>query len=188
VTALLLGVTAGWWLPGIGHWLAVPPRPGPADAIAVHGGSYEGDYDRTLYSFVLYWQGLAPKLWNTGYAIRERAVTELAHQHGIPPGDFNYLVTNSSWEDGQEIAAMAKRQRVRSILIVTDWWHSRRALCADQLHLVGSQVNVYYKPVQDSPFTPDNWWRSEDGRVLVLSELVKFGYYWVRYGMAPWRC
>jgi len=180
----LLVVSAGWWLPTIGHWLALPLHLNRADVIAVHGGNS----NRTLYGVALYHQKYALELWHTGYAIRETSVTELVLQGGVPQEKFHYLSTINTWDDAERIVAFAKQHNAHSILVVTEWWHSRRAMCADQYHLDGSGITLYYTSPSDTPYTPDNWWQSEDGRSKVLIELLKFGYYWVRYGMAPWRC
>jgi len=36
-------------------------------------------------------------------------------------------------------------------------------------------------------YGPDHWWRHEEGLVLVVNELIKFGFYWWHYGKIPWR-
>jgi hypothetical protein len=33
--------------------------------------------------------------------------------------------------------------------------------------------------------TPARWWRTEDGLVSVLNELIKLGFYWANYGIRP---
>src|SRR5436190_188054 len=63
VVATLLGTSAGWWLPLIGHWLARAPQPAPADAIVVLGG---GDPERIDHAMALYRRGLAGEVWHTG--------------------------------------------------------------------------------------------------------------------------
>jgi uncharacterized SAM-binding protein YcdF (DUF218 family) len=178
-------VTAQQWMPAVGAWLSYPTNMAPAQAIAIHGGNPE----RTEYGLELYEQGIAPEVWRTGYASSESSTTEHVTSHGVPASDFYWLSTNSTWEDGARIAATIKQRDIESVLIITDWWHSRRALCTTRTHLADHEVQLYYtsSPSQ-MPEQPDNWWKHRHGWQHVLSELAKFGYYWPRYGMNPWKC
>ena len=106
---------------------------------------------------------------------------------GVPVEATHLLATTSTWEDGQEIAALARRTGVHSILIVTNWYHSRRALCVIRRQLANSTIAVYYSPPAVLTYGPHDWWRREDGLVAVVNELIKFGFYWWQYGLAPWQ-
>jgi len=98
------------------------------------------------------------------------------------------MPTTSTWEDGREIAALVRQEGVHSILLITDWYHSRRALCVVRRQLAPDSITLYYEPPPTVAYNPDNWWHSEDGLVSVVNELVKFGFYWWHYGVAPWQC
>ena len=37
----------------------------------------------------------------------------------------------------------------------------------------------------DPRYAPDHWWTTEEGLVAVVTELLKLGFYWARYGIAP---
>lgn len=178
----LLFATARLWLPKIGHWLAQPRHVTRVDAIIVLGG---GDGERTMQALDLYKDGLAPELWHTGHGWNW---VELDIQQGVPREHIHLLPSTSTWEDAQAIAAFAQRQKVRRILVVTDWYHSRRALCTIQHHLAGSRIEIYNDSPPTSSDGPDNWWQSKSGRSQVLSELGKIVYYWLRYGLNPWQC
>ncbi|MBK9713262.1 MAG: YdcF family protein [Kouleothrix sp.] len=183
---IMIWIIVGLWLPAIGGWLAIPATPElhRADAIFVHGGNPA----RTQYGVVLYRQGLAPEMSLTGYADFETDITRrVEHDLGMPAQSFRYLVTTSTWSDGHEIAAAIRAHKLHSVIIVTDWWHSRRALCATEQQLGGYDVAIELAP-SPSPAGPADWWRNAEIRHDVLSELVKFGYYAVRYGMNPWGC
>ena len=105
----------------------------------------------------------------------------------VPAQSFRFLVTTSTWSDGAEIAAAIRERKLHSVIIVTDWWHSRRALCATEQQLQGYDVAISFAP-SPSPVGPANWWQNAEIRDDVESELVKLGYYAVRYGMTPWGC
>jgi uncharacterized SAM-binding protein YcdF (DUF218 family) len=185
VAAAVIVASASAWLPVIGRWLARPATPNPrrADAIVVNGGTSA----RTLYGVELYRQGLAPELWHTGYASGEARVTAMIAERGVPSQSFRYLATTSTWSDGTQIAAAIRDRKLRNVLIVTDWWHSRRALCATQQQLEGYDVAIAFEPAP-ALAGPEDWWQDEEMRGNVVSELAKLGYYAVRYGMAPWGC
>jgi len=190
---VLAAVTARWWLPAIGYWLAQPSRPGQADAIVVLSG---GGPERSLHGIALYQQGLAPQIWITGDAPLPQMplftdgqfARDFAIQQGVPAIAIRLLATTSTWEDAREIAAEAKRTGARSILVVTSWYHGRRALCVIRHHLAGSGIALYYSASTNPPYRPEDWWQNEEGLVAVINELIRFGFYWARYGLVPWSC
>lgn len=175
----------------IGHWVTVPAHVQPADAIAVHGGGSE----RVTYGIELYHQGVAPELWLTGFDPTTPDTTEFARQErqraiaaGVPAESIHLLATTSTWEDGREIAALAKERDKTHILVVTNWWHSRRAWCSDQYHLRGSGIALSFAAPPETTFHPATWYQSRQGQEKVLSELGKIGFYWLFYGLNPWIC
>jgi len=193
VLAFIVGIvmlTSGWWLPAIGQWLARPTRVAPVDAIVVLGGRYPY---RDQHAIDLYHQGIGQEIWRTGPVelpagrLVQRA-RNLAQEQGIPHEVYFVLESYSTWDDGEQIAALARERQTRSVLIVTDWAHSRRALCVISQHLAGSAVTVYYDHPRDLAIQPDNWWRDAYGREAVLSELGKMGFYALRYGTLPFGC
>jgi uncharacterized SAM-binding protein YcdF (DUF218 family) len=183
---LMLG-TAKTWLPGIGHWLALSPNAQKVDAIVVLGNSLE----RTQQGIELYHQKLSSELWQTGAGpnrLRTRLATQMAKERDVPTEAFHLLASSTTWEDGQQIVARTNKLKLQSILIVTEWTHSRRALCVIKKQLAGSSVRVYYDSPPIQSYSPDNWWQSRGGRVRVVRELVKIFFYSLRYGIVPWRC
>lgn len=176
-------LTAPYWLPLVGAWLAIPSRAGQSDVIAVSGGTVA----RTAHGVALYHRQLAPQLWHTGYARGRPWLSADVFARGVPEDHFRYLSTTSTWSDGEEIAAAVQSHGLRRVLLVTDWWHSRRALCSLRAHIHQEDVAVLVAtaPV---PVGPERWWRDEETRGHVLRELAKIGYYVVRYGMRPWGC
>lgn len=154
-----------------------------ADVIAASGGNAR----RTHYGVDLYHQGLAPELWHTGYAHRELSITATVISGGVPPYAFRWLSTTNTFSDGQQIARALRSQGIGSILVVTDWWHSRRMLCALRQQIGGSNVEVYFA-APPAPAGPDNWWRDSETRNDVIHEIIGLAYYAARYGIAPWGC
>lgn len=183
-------LSAGWWLPALGRWLERPPTRTQADAIVILGGGFP---HRDQHGLDLYRQGFGGEIWRTGAnpapgGQDARRAQQLALAAGVPPQHFFLLDSDSTWSDGEQIAALAHARQVRSVLIVTEWTHSRRALCVISHHLADSGVSIAYDPPRDFWFQPDDWWRLPVGRNLVIGELVKSGFYWLRYGVAPFGC
>jgi uncharacterized SAM-binding protein YcdF (DUF218 family) len=193
VASVLAVVTARLWLPAIGSWLARPSQLNQADAIVVLSG---GGPERLIYGITLYQQGLAPELWYTGDVpiptmtsfTDGQFARQFAIGQNVPAGAIHLLETTSTWEDGQQIAAAVRQRGLHRLLIVTNWYHSRRALCVIQGQLTDMDVYVFYSSPPAFTYTPDDWWRRESGLVAVVNELIKFGFYWWHYGLAPWGC
>jgi hypothetical protein len=47
-------------------------------------------------------------------------------------------------------------------------------------------VTIIVSPAPDPRYDPAHCWRTEDGLVAVMSELLKLGFYWPRYRIAPY--
>lgn len=179
-------------LPIIGYWLSVSSSPAPADAIVV----LAGDQVRIRYAVDAYQRGQAPEIWYTGDVSPVEQIlpteSQLARQAfismGTPSEAIHLLPTTSTWEDGQQIAAYADERGVKRILLITSWYHGRRGLCVVRHHLKESEIVTYYQAAYNRAFSPANWWLNEEGLMAVSGELIKFGYYWMHYGLAPWMC
>jgi uncharacterized SAM-binding protein YcdF (DUF218 family) len=164
----------------------MPTELQPADAIVVHGGNLS----RTRYGIDLYQRGLAPELWHTGFTqdmARNAMLSEMIAGGGIPPAAFSSLASTSTWTDAAQIAQAARARGAHRLLVITDWWHSRRAICADRQQLRGVPVAIFFAPAP-SPAGPDRWWQDAWTCRHVVVELVKLGYYALRYGLRPWDC
>jgi len=191
IAAAVMVGTLHWWLPVLGRGLVIPPCEGQADAIVVLGG---GGPERVMHGIQLYRQGVAPRLWFTG----NRALPEMtsftdgqlardfALREGVPVSDIGLLNTSSTWEDGQQIATMVKQNGLRRIVIVTNWYHSRRALAVIRRHLAGQAVQVYYSPPPTSACCPDRCWSRDEWMIMIINEWIKIGLYAVKYKVAPW--
>ena len=190
-TVLLL--SAGRWLSAIGHSLAYPESIAAADAIVVLAG---GGPERLGRGVDLYNQGMAPELWYTGNMpvaeMKSFLEGELGRQfaidHGVPENSIRLLPTASTWEDGRGVAALARQEHVRRILIVTSWYHGRRAACVMRQQLAAIDMELSFASAPTSAYGADDWWRSEDGLVAVVNELIKLGFYWWQYNLLPWQC
>lgn len=189
---ILILLTFRLWLPPLGYWLVITPHVGQADAIVVLAG---GGPARMVHGINLYQQGLASKIWYTGdMPLPEMSgftdgqlARDFAVRQGVSPEDICVLKTSSTWEDGQQIAAMAQQKGVRRIVIVTNWYHSRRALAVIRKHLKHTGVKVYYSPPPTSSHCPERWWQRDETLVAVINEWIKSGWYVLKYVVVPWQ-
>ena len=190
ILVLLLISTAKSWLPAVGHWFLVQTKVTNADVIVVLAG---GGPERLCHGMELCKHGLAPELWYTGDKPLEtrsdfmdsELALNFAMQQGMPKDKIRLLPSTSTFEDGKVIAALVREKKIKSILAVTSWYHTRRA--ANVLHhfIADTNIIVYVSSSTNLPFTPDNWWRDEEGLVNVVNEIIKTALYWRRYGITP---
>jgi uncharacterized SAM-binding protein YcdF (DUF218 family) len=104
-------------------------------------------------------------------------------EHGIP-GD-KILVegkSTSTFENATNSAALLCERHASNAVVVTSWFHSRRALATFQRAAPG--LPVYICPTRratNAPAWPDAW-----DRRMIVSEYAKLLYYWVAHGVPPW--
>jgi uncharacterized SAM-binding protein YcdF (DUF218 family) len=194
-SALLLAWPPLAWLGA--EWLVVESRPERADALVVLGGSsaYE---ERTEYAARLYGEGLAPLVlltddgqrggWsqeqqrNPFFFERAAAVLEAA---GVPRENVETLgpQTSSTYEEARLLREFASARGLKSLLVVTSGYHSRRALWTFERVFEGSGVRVRVAAVGPGGQTPAPavWWLGTRGWRVVALEYVKLAYYRLRY-------
>jgi uncharacterized SAM-binding protein YcdF (DUF218 family) len=196
VAALLF---AAWplfaWLAA--GWLVLNPEPARSDILVVLGGSstYE---ERAEYAAQLFREGLAPKVvltddgqrggWsqeqqrNPFFVERAAAVLERA---GVPAERIETLrpTTSSTYEEALLLRDYAAAHSLRSLLVVTSGYHSRRARWTLERVFRGSPVEVTLAAVPPGRQTPSpaSWWLSPTGWRMVALEYLKLAYYRVRY-------
>lgn len=168
-----------------------------ADAIVVLGGS--ATYrDRAREAARLFFEGRAPRILVTNDNQRgpwsssdqrnlffyERSV-EALEKAGVPSQSIEVLMqpVTSTYDETEVVKAYAGQHGLRSILIVTSAYHSRRALWVftRMFRDTGVQVGLdAVPPGQQSP-PPETWWLSLRGWQQVPTEYVKMIYYKIRY-------
>lgn len=188
---IIICATQQLWLSWLGAWLVVRSDPQPADAIVDLGNSTT----RADYAAELYRRGLAPQVWHTGdtpstsqQPSTAQAMARRAMKRGVPAQATLVLASTSTWEDGQAIVAATHEHNVHSIIVVTDWYHSRRALCIIRQQLAGSDVVVFYAAPPNPAYGPESWWLNPYSRAAVLGEFLKFAAYWPLHGLDLRQC
>lgn len=194
---LLLGVFVfGLWVLiawAAANWLIVDTPAAPADAIVVLSGSavYR---ERAQRAAEFYRQGLANRILLTNDNLRgewssaeqrnpffyERARDNLLGL-GVPAERIEVLPTtvNGTYEEALAIQDYAAANKLRSLLVVTSAYHSRRVswTFAKVSSQTGVAINVQcVAPGEQTP-PPLTWWLHLRGWQMVAGEYVKYVYY-----------
>lgn len=170
-----------------------------ADVILVLGGS-STYIERTQKAAELFKKGAAPKIYLTddgeqaGWSKIEKRnppYFELARNsliaQGVPPENIEILepqVTGTIYE-ARILSEKAKSANLKSVLIVTSAYHTRRAFSTFQRIFTENnqltELGVVSPPTGEQTPPPFSWWLSANGWNFVAGEYVKSFVYWVYY-------
>jgi len=184
---LVIFVLAGEFiLTAIGGILIIADPLRETDAIAVLSGG--GDMSRVEEGAQLYMEKWGKWLIFTEITPREGdKVTEtttlfkqIAIGEGVP--NASILVTSqaafSTQEEAIEIRNLAQKRDFKSLIIVTDPFHTFRTRLIFRSVFKDSGIDLYVRPVRNHWYRSTTWWATSQGRQSTLSEYVKiFAYF-----------
>ncbi len=187
VVVVLLALAVGKFL-NLGRWVAAGAvAPERADVLVAMGGD---DGFRIRKVTALFAQGYAPRVLVTGLEgapEAERRVyldwrVQMLAGKGIPP-DQMVLESSAknSFEEAAATLALMRSRGWQTALIVSAPPHMRRLDWVWGRVFAGSGMR--YRLVASEPewWEADRWWRNEKSGQFVLTELIKLGYYLVKY-------
>jgi uncharacterized SAM-binding protein YcdF (DUF218 family) len=148
----------------------------PADAVVV----LAGDDGRLGEGIGIRRQGLARELWETGAS--GATATEKNTQGFV----YRALPSSTTWEDALQIREMAVEKRAKRLIVVTSWYHGRRAMRTLEKQTSDLDVEILFRAARTYGYDRSNWWRDATGRQVVKAELLKTVYYLFVYGVSPW--
>lgn len=169
---------------------------------------YEDDLKKVTYAFVLsggpwdrgneavriFEKGFADTLVCTGENIPhdfkalgldmlESEITEKNMLNkGVPKSRILLLKKGTSTqEESEEILAFCKARNVKSIIVLSTDFHTRRIkqVFKNKFEKEGIEVIVWAAP--SSKYDAQNWWQSEDGLIALNNEYIKQLYYLVKH-------
>lgn len=157
-----------------GALLSVRPVISAADAIVVLGGNPE---PRSRFALQLYEAGLAPNVVVSG-AGDCMAARDILTKGGVPPERLRIdCASYSTMENARGSATILKELGLRHVILVTHWYHGRRA--AASFRKAAPWLDVRVVPIAEKePILHLAWTRD---RATVLKEYLKIGWYGVRY-------
>jgi uncharacterized SAM-binding protein YcdF (DUF218 family) len=168
-----------------------------ADAILILGGSsvYK---ERTRKAAEIYRNGIATKIFLTDDGERggwskveqrnppfvELAQKELIAQ-GVAPENIEIVKPRGSGTiyEAEEFQKIIREQNIKTVLLVTSAYHTRRALWTFEKILADDKTEVGSEspPTGEQTPPPFVWWLTPFGWNVVAGEYVKLAYYWLYY-------
>jgi len=159
-------------------FLCVDSGPAKADVIVLLGGG--GTHERPEYAATLFLGHAAPRILISG-AGDDEINRRILIKEGVPARDIELEgKSRTTRENARFCAAMLQGEKVHSAIIVTSWYHSRRALKTFE-HFAPA-IKFYSRPAYFK-YKHSNWSRDFSRRVYL--EYVKLPGYWVAYGVWP---
>jgi uncharacterized SAM-binding protein YcdF (DUF218 family) len=159
--------------------LVLESPPATADVMVVLGGE---TVHRPVRALELYQQGAATNVIITGQGDCESVRTMLAGK-GVPADAIQMeCASRTTRENALFTIPLLRAQHVRRAIIVTSWFHSRRALHCFR-HFA---PEIEFISLPTTADLPPHHWPSKWERRWVLSEYAKLLYYRLRFGIPPW--
>lgn len=175
LVTFLLAALAGYLFPQ--QILTVDSGPVKAEAIVVLGGNTE----RPARAAELFKQGEAPLIICSGNGDAHAYKTILT-KLGVPAQNITLETKSRTTRENAEYSiALLRAQHYTNAIIVTSWFHSRRALeCFEHY---APDIAFYSRPSYSG--YPRFEWRSTGVSGHIKSEYLKLIGYWVCYGVCP---
>lgn len=157
--------------------LTVDSGPVKADVLIVLGG---GAHERPERAAELLKTGEARRVIISGLGDAE--INRRILVAGGVPSNAIQIEPNSrtTKENAQFTIQLLRAQKVHSAIIVTSWYHSRRAL--DCFRHYAPEIQFYSRPSYFG-FKRSDWTRLLEKRIYL--EYLKLGGYCLRYGVSP---
>jgi len=171
-----------------------------ADALVVMAGGASAYGERLHHAAGLIRSGRGARVLLTddgqrGYWSRElqrnptsvERASSVLERAGVPRDKIDILpgIVRGTIDEARAVKGYASTHGLRSLVVVTSPYHSRRALWTLRHELRGNGVIVGSDPVPMSPTAPRpaDWWIRRSGWQTVAAEFVKLPYYWLVYGL-----
>ena len=177
VSALLaLVAVVAWFYPE--KFLCVDSGPVAADMLVVLGG---GVHERPVRAAELFRQHAAPRILISG-AGDDVINRDLLLKQGVPRGVIQMEDDSTTTrENALFTVKLLRAQHVRSVILVTMWYHARRAL--KTFEHFAPEMKFYSRPSYYA-FDRGDWSKPGNFKRMRL-EFLKLPGYWLRYGVNP---
>ena len=196
---LLVSVLFSIWLVllALGRFLIVDTGATKADALVVLSGS--ANYkERTHWAAKVFHNGQTPIVLITNDNLRggwsspqqknpfffELELDELK-THGIPDDRIRLIKepVSSTYDEAKAVREFAIATHLRSLIVITSPYHSRRALWTFRQVFAGTNITIDINPARSTVTgsETESWWGSHRKWLELPLEYVKLIYYWLRY-------
>jgi uncharacterized SAM-binding protein YcdF (DUF218 family) len=167
----ILGIVYSWI--HLATWLVAADQPQKADVIVCLGG-----VERVKKSAEFFHQGLAPLVILTVSRSKKPLADLKVPENRIilAPGP------TTTYEEALAVSPILNRLHCRSALVVSDPFHLRRVRWTFTYVLANQPVKLVFAS-SDFPWKEEGWWRNEQEKFYVYSEITKIGYYRLAHGL-----
>jgi len=149
-----------------------------ADVIIVPGG---GSRERPLRAAELFKQHAAPRIILTG-AGDDEINRQLLIKAGVPATAIQVENKSTTTRENAEFTIkLLRAEKVRTAILVTSWYHSRRALKTFEHY--APELAFYSRPSYYA-FAREDWKKLGINRRMRF-EFLKLPGYWIRYDVNP---
>jgi uncharacterized SAM-binding protein YcdF (DUF218 family) len=175
----------------LGNWLINEDPLAQADAIVVLGGA---PIERAPVGAQLLREGWAPQLMFTGEIPDERlrlyGISRTEASLGLDAalldsaqrGQVTLLeVGTSTREEAIAVRDFAVKNSLRSVIVVTTEFHTRRAGKVFRKAMAPAGVEVLVRAAPGRDYDAARWWESEAGMIMVNNECMKTLYYALKH-------
>ena len=174
---LLLALLAAlaWFFPQ--QVLTVDRGPVKGDVLVLLGGRP----DRAVRAAELFKQGEAPKVLVSGLG-DDASNKRTLEQNGVTNAAIIMESKSHTTRENAEFSiAILRKMGAKRVILVTSWYHSRRALATFEHY--APDIQFYSRPSYVD--YPRSDWHSSGASHYIKSEYVKLLGYWVCYGVFP---
>ena len=180
-------------LTGVADVLIVSDNLQPADVIVLLNSEVN---TRPFRTSQLFKQGLAPVI------LIARSESTPTVDLGLLPNDTDISVAvmeklgvpadkiiilpfpggvTSTFDEAAALHQYVLTHQVRTFLLVTSAFHTRRAKWIFERELAGMPVKLEMVAVPYQGFDQTNWWKNETGLITLNNEYIKLFYYFFKY-------
>jgi uncharacterized SAM-binding protein YcdF (DUF218 family) len=187
-----------WWLRAYAEFFTVDQYSSGADAIVALSGN---PITRLPHAFSLQQAGVAPVVLLTEERPRNQRFAHLRPTNAdyarailqemgqeLPFRTVPSLSGGavSTFDEAYDLLDYARRQGWTRVVIVTDAFHTRRARLAFEKVFQGSGIRIEMAAAPNDIFHEENWWQSDLGLQVYITEGIKYPVYWLTDRNTDW--
>lgn len=190
LVAGLILLTASRWAPPLLTRYALDFRvnnPEKSDAICILLGDFRV---RPLRAAELYHRGFANQILIVDFpedmlygSLESQLAQVMTMRAGVPHEKLVLIrgKVTSTEEEARFYLKYAQEHQLKSLLIVTSSFHTRRSRWIFQKVFAGSNIRLSYAAARQPFIDESNWFKTDEGLVTYFSETLKTIYYYFRY-------
>jgi uncharacterized SAM-binding protein YcdF (DUF218 family) len=162
-------------------------NPEKSDAICILLGDFRV---RPLRAAELYQRGFAPVVLIVDYpedmlygSLESQLAQIMVERAGVPRENLIKIrgIVTSTEEEARFYREYAEKNGMKSLLVVTSSFHTRRSRWIFQKVFAGSGISLSFAAARQPFIDETNWYQSDEGLVTYFSETLKTIYYYIRY-------